>query len=88
MKKHPVFNPINVPLVINQNGDKLLTNKDRLEARAWFEAAKTETNAPIVIGKPGGKYANEFIFGVWLPEKNKNLDLSEFWRAYRKISKS
>ena len=31
MKKHPVFNPINVPLVINQNGDKLLTNKDRLE---------------------------------------------------------
>ena len=75
----------NIPFVTNKRGDKLLTNDRRPEAREWFEKAKAETGAPVIIGQPGGKYASSACVGLWVKAEDHNKDLSAFWRAYERI---
>lgn len=69
------------------NGDVLLYNDMNPKNRRIYEAAKAETNAAVIIAKPGGRQRMTPGVGIWVSAKNRYTDMSDFWAAVDRLRK-
>ena len=79
----PVLDFSKIPVVI-ENGRRLLTNHGDERAADVWKRAKTATNAPVVIGKPGGRYKDMSAVGLWVDAEFTG-DLEVFWREVERL---
>ncbi|CAB4162379.1 hypothetical protein UFOVP786_46 [uncultured Caudovirales phage] len=71
------------PVVI-EGGRRLLTNSVDGRAADIWKRAKAATNAPVIIGKPGGRYKDVSAVGLWV-DASFTGGLSAFWQEVYRI---
>lgn len=81
MNNGQFWNPLN-PVV--ENGLRLLTNHGDERAAGVWKQAKAATNAPVIIGNPGGRYKDMSAVGLWV-DVNFTGDLNVFWKAVERL---
>lgn len=70
--------------VVVEGGRRLLTNHGDGRAADVWKQAKATTNAPVIIGKPGGRYRDRAAVGLWVDAKFTG-DRSAFWAEVRRL---
>jgi hypothetical protein len=71
------------PLVV-EGGRRLLTNPGDERAAEVWKQAKAATNAPVIIGHPGGRYKDMSAVGLWV-DADFDGDLAAFWAEVRRL---
>ena len=74
---------VEIPVVV-EGGRRLLTNDDDGRAADVWKQAKATTNAPVIIGGPGGRYKDMSAVGLWVDAEFTG-DLSAFWAEVRRL---
>lgn len=69
---------------VTENGRRLLTNGDDERRADVWKQAKAATNAPVIIGGPGGLYKDRAAVGLWVDAEFTG-DLSAFWAEVRRL---
>lgn len=69
------------------NHPRLLTNHTHAHEADVWEKARAATNAPVIIGRPGGPHPQVSAVGLWV-DGSFDGDLSYFWAEVERIKAS